>query len=103
MNLNTYQAEARIFAIPTAQNYDYLLPGLAGEVGEFSQLIAKQVRDETPADKDKLIKELGDVLWFVALLADQVGTTLAEVAQVNVTKLASRKERSTIKGSGDDR
>lgn len=103
MKFNTYQEHAKTFAVVTAEDYDYLLPGLAGEVGEFSQLIAKAVRDDNPPSKENLVKELGDILWFVSLLATRIGVPLSEVAQGNIEKLSSRLHRGTIQGSGDNR
>lgn len=47
--------------------------------------------------------ELGDILWFVAGIAEVMGWDLSEVAQENITKLASRKERGVIDGNGDNR
>lgn len=64
--------------------------GLTGESGEFADLIKKHRYHAQPLDRDEAIKELGDVLWYVALGADQLGVTLDEVAQRNLTKLAKR-------------
>jgi NTP pyrophosphatase (non-canonical NTP hydrolase) len=53
--------------------------------------------------RDKLIMELGDILWHVALVANNLGYSLEAVADLNLQKLQSRKQRDMIKGSGDDR
>jgi NTP pyrophosphatase (non-canonical NTP hydrolase) len=53
--------------------------------------------------RDKLILELGDILWHVALVANNLGYSLEAVADLNLQKLESRKQRDMIKGSGDDR
>lgn len=104
MDLNTYQAVAMGTVLPTALNNEYLFSGLAGEAGECCSLNAKAVRDGTPEDyQAKLKKELGDVLWFVAVLSSHHGISLADVAEENIKKLTSRKERGVLGGSGDDR
>ena len=78
--------------------------GLVGEAGEISEKIKKWLRgDKEELDKEALLKELGDPLWYIASLADDLGYTLQEVVDANVEKLTSRKERGVIKGSGDNR
>lgn len=81
--------------------------GLSGEAGEFTDKVKKIVRDKegkiSPEDKEELIKELGDVLWYVALTAEYMGVPLEEVAEKNIKKLASRQQRGTLMGSGDNR
>jgi NTP pyrophosphatase (non-canonical NTP hydrolase) len=105
LHFNEYQYTADGFAKQTARSeYYYLLPGLAGEVGELCSLYAKSWRDGTGGlDRTTVIKELGDILWFVSELAHVQGISLLEVAEANIKKLASRQERGTIGGSGDDR
>lgn len=109
MNLNEYQAAAWNTAqYPDAgKNLYYPALGLTGEAGEIANMIKKimrddngQIREET---KEELKGELGDVLWYVACLASELGHTLDDVAQHNVDKLASRKERGVIGGSGNNR
>jgi NTP pyrophosphatase (non-canonical NTP hydrolase) len=75
---------------------------LTGEAGEVAEKVKKMVRDGT-LDTEGLKKELGDVLWYLAALASDLGVTLEEVAAGNVTKLRSRAERGVIGGSGDNR
>lgn len=78
---------------------------LAGETGEFCEKIGKILRDKngeiSSEDYELLLKELGDVLWYVCELATQMGVSMDTVASINLQKLASRKERDRIKGSGD--
>jgi NTP pyrophosphatase (non-canonical NTP hydrolase) len=90
----------------------YALIGLIGEVGEFSGKVKKIMRGDTPdqtldniseATRHELIKELGDVLWYLSEISRWLGVGLGEVAQGNLQKLALRQERGTIKGDGDDR
>lgn len=102
MNLNEYQELAVEMKLPSA-DMDYLLLGLVGEVGEFYSPIAKAIRDDTEIDNEQLEKELGDILWFIATIAGELGHSLDYVAKANIDKLQSRKLRGTIGGSGDDR
>jgi len=101
--INHYQQAAKAFALPSAYNPTYLMTGLSGEVGEAASLLAKSVRDGYPVDVNKMCKELGDVLWFVALLADYYGLSLSQLANTNLEKLTGRLQRNTLQGSGDDR
>lgn len=104
MNLREYQELAERLALPTALNDQYLSLGLAGEAGEVASLFAKAVRDSNgQVNRDNLKKELGDVLWFVAVLAKQYKLDLQDVAINNINKLRSRQERGVLGGSGDDR
>ena len=79
--------------------------GLCGEAGEIAEKIKKWLRgDKGPEiDKQALLKELGDPLWYITSLADDLGFTLQEVVNANIEKLTSRKERGVLKGDGDDR
>ena len=77
--------------------------GLVGEAGEIANKIKKTIRDGTPLDKKDLTKELGDVLWYVATLADEYEITLQDIIDANVKKLSARKDKGTIRGSGDNR
>ena len=78
-----------------------------GEVGEVQGKIKKILRDSNGEVSEEvkvaLAAELGDVLWYCASLATELGMNLADVADDNLKKLSSRKERGQLKGSGDDR
>jgi len=103
MNLNEYQKEARATAIyPVNACVIYPAMGLANEAGEVLGKVKKMIRDGT-LDKEATLKELGDVLWYVAVLADDLHTNLSDVAKQNLDKLRSRQERGTLQGSGDNR
>ncbi len=108
MNLNDYQQ----LALRTARSKDakdefyHLLLGLVGEAGEVAEKVKKVIRDEGSgfSKLDELFKkELGDVLWHIAVLAAYFDIKLEDIAQMNIDKLASRLERGTIGGSGDTR
>lgn len=156
MDFNEYQKQALTTALPTALNLDYLLPGLVAEVGEVCGVFAKASRDQWNVREfdAALVKELGDVAWFVAVIADRVGAyppnngkprqsadgpmallvyeaaqvlthdpvdmvrpvweailgcaeffslPMDSILQANLDKLASRKTRGALSGSGDDR
>ena len=81
--------------------------GLVGESGEFADKIKKILRDKDGKISNEaeveIKKELGDVLWYIAVLARYVGADLEDVAKANIKKLADRKKRNVITGSGDSR
>lgn len=77
--------------------------GLAGESGEAVEHIKKLLRDGSFNNERAFIKELGDVLAYITLLANEFGYDLEEVATLNIEKLTERKNRGTLQGSGDDR
>lgn len=81
--------------------------GLVGEAGEVAEKFKKILRDKngqaTEEDKKELMKELGDVLWYVNSVGIYLGYTLEEIAQSNLDKVLSRKDRGVTKGSGDNR
>jgi NTP pyrophosphatase (non-canonical NTP hydrolase) len=81
--------------------------GLVGESGEVADKIKKILRDKNAElsedDRQALVKELGDVLWYVAVLADYLGVTLEELADSNIDKLFKRRDEGKLSGSGDNR
>jgi NTP pyrophosphatase (non-canonical NTP hydrolase) len=112
MTLDEYQQGAlATAAYPEAVRVLYPALKLAGEAGEVAEKLGKLMRDEglrpgkplSNAQRDALGKELGDVLWYVAVLAHDLGLGLDEVAATNLAKLADRQRRGVIGGSGDDR
>lgn len=112
MTFEDYQVEAMSYRLPNA-NQIYALLNLAAEVGELVGKVAKHIRDGQPnAMKDEdyaemytqqVAKELGDVLWMCAAIADDLGISLGQVALSNLDKLYDRKQRDKLGGSGDER
>ena len=108
MELNEYQQKAlETAAYPRDMKIIYPTLGLTGEAGEVADKVKKVIRDNKESfDADKrleIAKEIGDALWYVAVLSDDIGYPLEEIAQMNYEKLASRKARGMIGGSGDNR
>ena len=108
MELSFYQQKALQTAIyPDTQRIAYPAMGLAGEVGEVMNKIKKVYRDKDGVfdkqTKQDIAKELGDVLWYLAVLSQDLGQGLDVVAKTNLNKLADRQERGKLSGSGDNR
>lgn len=109
MGLNDYQAAA----LRTAARKDkpnellHLVLGLVGESGEIAEKLKKWIRDhesdERKIDRQDIAEELGDVLWYLAVLADYLDLDLDDIAQSNLAKLASRQARGVLGGAGDHR
>lgn len=110
MRFNDYQKKSRkTAAYPKIGGHGFLYPaiGLAGEAGELMNKVQKVFRDDgsklMKEKKEEIASELGDVLWYTAQLATELGISLADIAEGNMKKLQSRKKRGTINGSGDTR
>lgn len=99
MNFEEYQSEASATALYPRRmsNLEYPTLGLTGEAGEVANIVKKIQRDSggviTDETRLKLKDELGDVLWYISACADELGMTLAEIAEYNVGKLAKRHGR----------
>lgn len=108
MTLNEYQAKALETAI-YSEKYRVVYPalGMCGEAGEVADKVKKIIRDDNcelnPEKKGEIAKEIGDVLWYCATLANDLGYSLEQIAEMNYAKLKSRQERGTLHGSGDNR
>lgn len=101
---NEYQQfVAGMKAYPEKHAIVYPALGLTGEAGEIAEKVKKWLRGDRELDREGLLKELGDPLWYITSLAADLGFTLQDVVDANVSKLTSRKERGVLKGSGDDR
>lgn len=109
--------------MPSSENFSYMFLNLVGEVGEFASKVAKALRKETIVFTEsgdyyyngypfqgvlseveyiaELKKEAGDILWQLSGLCSVMGWDLEEIAQMNLDKLAARKEAGTIDGNGD--
>ncbi|SDE96803.1 NTP pyrophosphatase, house-cleaning of non-canonical NTPs [Thermus arciformis] len=108
MTLEEYQREAQKTALyPEAYRLVYPALGLAGEAGELANKVKKVLRDHggrlREEDREAILAELGDVLWYVAQVATDLGESLEAVARANLAKLRSRKERGRLGGAGDNR
>ena len=111
MLMNDYQAAARATAIyPNKGGLHglvYCALKLNGEAGEVAENVGKAIRDDrsliTADRREKLLHELGDVLWYIANTGAELDLTLEEIAAANLVKLNSRKERGVLHGSGDSR
>ena len=109
MDFNDYQKKSRKTAIYPDKDKNFIYPvlGLVGEAGEVAEKIKKVIRDKGGKigrhDKEEISKELGDVLWYLANLATELGLSLEEIAQSNLAKLSSRKKRNRLHGGGDNR
>jgi NTP pyrophosphatase (non-canonical NTP hydrolase) len=110
MTLDEYQQQALTTVI--SQNDDlkdtlHWVLGINGEAGEVADKVKKIIRDKdgqiSQADKVDLAKEIGDVLWYLAVFAHDLGFSFDEVAQQNLAKLQSRQQRGVLGGSGDNR
>lgn len=113
MNLQQYETIAlstlsdnHAFGDLTPQLIDQVF-GLTGEAGEVAEKFKKIIRDKhgvvTEEDKKEILKELGDVLWYVTTVSHLIGSSLEDAARMNNEKLLSRKTRDQISGNGDNR
>ena len=81
--------------------------GLAGEAGEFLEMVKKAIFHETQIEKSRLKKELGDLMWYVALICHAFGWDLDEIMEMNIEKLKARypdgfdTEKSAHRKEGD--
>ena len=109
MTAELYEAQAGETAIfPKEKALEYLALGLTSEAGEVAGKVKKLIRDGEDVEgfemkKIAIASEVGDVLWYCAMMAKEVGVPLNTIMQMNLEKLRSRKERGTLKGSGDNR
>ena len=107
-DLDMYQKVALTTAIyPREQAIIYPTLGLTGEAGEVANKVKKIIRDGSNFKDEKLVSEIkaeiGDCLWYIAVLASDFDIKLSDIANTNLIKLENRKENNTIRGSGDKR
>ena len=104
-----YQEKACETAIfPKHRATEYLTLGLTGEAGEIANKVKKFIRDgatkdEYLAKRIEIGYEIGDVLWYCAVLAEELEMNLGHIMEKNLEKLADRHKRGKISGSGDNR
>ena len=103
-----YQQVSRPTAIyPREQTIIYPTLGLTSEAGEVANKVKKIIRDDNSKINKGLVQEIspeiGDCLWYISVLADDIGIKLSDIANANLIKLANRKKKGTIHGSGDTR
>lgn len=110
MNFDEYQKQALTTAASTGDEFKdvmHWILGVSGESGEIAEKVKKIIRDKngviSEEDKAELKKEIGDVLWYLAVLAHELGLSFEDIAEANLEKLKSRKNRGVIGGSGDNR
>lgn len=110
MKISDYQKQALTTALPHDDKLSemaYCALGLTGEAGEVADIVKKIIRDDSgkvlESTRNEVKKEMGDVLWYMAALASHFDLDLSEIAQMNLDKLASRKARGVLGGSGNDR
>ena len=124
LTMNGYQEAAMKTCMRTCRNFSYMMLNLVGEVGELASKVAKDIRrggveigttmcenemiprmnqDEWWDRQDEYMAEAGDILWQLSGLCEVMGWSLEDVAQGNLDKLASRKQRGVIDGNGDNR
>ncbi len=110
MTFDEYQTQALTTAVHHANpemDKTIFAMGVAGEAGEviekWKKIVAYREGKITDEDLRELSKELGDVIWYIAVFAHELGLSFGDIAQQNADKLASRKARNVIKGQGDNR
>jgi len=110
--LRGYQVRTRSTAVYPSDGPDRRLPdvavlyctlGLVGESGEVAEKVKKAIREDEDEYLREAERELGDVLWYLARLADELGVSLDEIAEQNLRKLRDRQSRDAITGQGDER
>ena len=113
MTFDEYQQQALTTAYTDPQHVDTLMDktiwamGVTGEAGEvvekWKKIVAYKGGEISSEDLAELAKELGDVVWYIAVFAHSLGLNFEDIMQRNVEKLQSRKKRDVIKGAGDNR
>lgn len=103
-HFNDYQEFVKTMKVyPSEYKMIYPTLGLVGEAGEVAEKVKKVLRGDRVIPREEIAKEVGDVLWYAAALAEDLGYTLEEIVMMNVAKLSDRKERGVVKGDGDQR
>ena len=100
--------EGQTAIFPKEKALEYLALGMTSEAGEVAGKVKKLIRDGEDVEgfemkKIAIASEIGDVIWYCAMMAKEVGVPLNDILKENLKKLHSRKERGTLHGSGDNR
>lgn len=110
MTFDEYQKQAITTNLTKQDQLQELMQqvlGLGDESGEVLAIFKKWIRDSnadiTKLDTANVAKELGDILWYVSVVAHDLGLSFDDIAAANLEKLRSRQERGTLTGSGDNR
>ncbi|HSX06327.1 MAG TPA: nucleoside triphosphate pyrophosphohydrolase family protein [Candidatus Saccharimonadia bacterium] len=110
MTFDDYQKRAIVTNLTKEDRFKELMQqvlGLADEAGEVQSVFKKWIRDQDAdfeqLDRENIAKELGDILWYIAVVAHDLDISLDDVATKNIEKLRSRMERGALTGSGDNR
>lgn len=109
MHFNRYQKFVKKYSFYPNKGHNFIYPslGIAGEGGEVCDKIKKILRDEkgkiSKESKKFIKKELGDVLFYITAEANELGLSLQKIVDANIDKIAGRKKRGTLQGSGDER
>jgi len=110
MNLDEYQEKAKKTDLHTkveANELDYYLLGLTSEAGEVAGRMKRVYRDQkgkiSLVEKERIKKDLGDVLWYLSAICDRFDFSLEEIAELNLKKLSNRLENDTLHGENPDR
>ena len=110
MQINEYQQLAMTTLNPELEKRDVLINsvmGLCGEAGEAIDIVKKWMAQGHVLDKEQLVKELGDIAWYLAEAATALDMPLEEILQSNIDKLKQRypngfeTERSLVRLQGD--
>jgi NTP pyrophosphatase (non-canonical NTP hydrolase) len=102
MTFLEYAEAAAQFRLPSADSA-YVSLNLIAEIGELYGKWAKSIRDGSQPSEQEIKHELGDILWMFTALCHDCGSSIAEVASMNIDKLTKRKAKNTLHGSGDNR
>lgn len=108
MDMGDYQKQAKAFMIyPESEKITYPILGLVSEAGEVADKYKKIIRDKdgvmSDEDRVEMLKEIGDVLWYLSAICTDINMPLHQASLMNLQKLNSRLSRNVIKGSGDNR
>lgn len=108
ITFNEYQENTKLTAkYPKNKALEYVILGLVGESAEIANKYKKVIRDNdgvlTEERRNQIIDEIGDVMWYVSQLCNELGVNLETLCEKNINKLLDRKERGVIKGDGDIR